>query len=168
MSFYKYHNEAIQDTSTNKYTTRPVHSRSAAPQRFNSARKNGASSFFDGFTRTATATRHQLQSQSRCRLLHPGRQPTPVRKRRQEKKRTDTIFLSIVLRGRPRRRGTKSSPNRDAVCSTQAANLRLSESEGKRKKEMTPFFSPAGETERGDQRHPCGYCTNISYAFARK
>ena len=46
----------------------------------------------------------------------------------------------MVLRGRPRRRGTSSSPNLDAVCSTQATNLRLSESEGKRKKELTPFF----------------------------
>ena len=55
-----------------------------------------------------------------------------------------SVHFSIDLRGRPRRRGTSSSPNRDAVCSTQAANLRLSESEGKRKKELTPFSPVKG------------------------
>ena len=54
-----------------------------------------------------------------------------------------SVHFSIVLRGRPRRCGTSSSPNREAVCSTQAANLRPSESEGKRKKELTPFFHQA-------------------------
>ena len=47
-------------------------------------------------------------------------------------KKMVSVHFSIDLRGRPRRRGTSSSPNRNAVCSTQSANLRLSESEGKR------------------------------------
>ena len=77
---------------------------------------------------------------ARCHRHCHLRRHRQRRRLARRRKKMLSVHFSMVLRGRPRRRGTSSSPNRDAVCSTQAANLRLSESEGKRKKELTPFF----------------------------
>ena len=62
-----------------------------------------------------------------------------------------SVHFSIVLRGRPRRGGTSSSPNLDAVCSAQAVNLHLTESDGKRKKELTLFFPKCHSVRLGGE-----------------